>query len=74
MFHFAWAVVLTVLGWLIALDYRNLALRVYDITCMFSLGGAPGPRFTEDHMRIVWGCLAVVCAVIAAVKGWALFG
>ncbi|MFJ3214057.1 hypothetical protein [Streptomyces flaveolus] len=40
--------VLTVLGSLIALDYRNLALRVYDITCMFSLGGPPGPRFTED--------------------------
>jgi hypothetical protein len=74
MIHFGWAVVLTVLGSLIALDYRNLALRVYDITCMFSLGGAPGPRFTEDHMRMVWGCLAVVCAVIAVLKGWALFG
>ncbi|WP_318218945.1 hypothetical protein [Streptomyces sp. SCL15-6] len=73
MFHFVWAVVLAALGTLIALDYRNLALRVYDIISMFSLGGPPGPRFTEDHMRIVWGFLAVVCAVVAAVRGWALF-
>ncbi|MFF9457326.1 hypothetical protein [Streptomyces flaveolus] len=74
MFHFVWAAGFAVLGTLIALDYRNLGLRVYDITCKFSLGGPPGPRFTEDHMRILWGFMAAVSAVVAVVMGWALFG
>ncbi|MFI2415061.1 hypothetical protein [Streptomyces sp. NPDC018947] len=74
MFHFVWAVGFAVLGTLIALDYRNLALRVYDITCKFSPSGPPGPRFTEDHMRILWGLLAAISAVVAAVRGWVLFG
>ena len=74
MFHFVWAVVLFAIGSLIALDYRNLALRVYDIIAMVTPGGPPSPRFTPDHLRLVWACLAVAGAVIAVVRGWALFG
>jgi hypothetical protein len=55
MFHFVWAVAVFVLGSLIAFDYRNLALRVYDVIGMVSPGGSPSPRFTPDHLRIVWG-------------------
>ncbi|MEU0991779.1 hypothetical protein [Streptomyces sp. NPDC005953] len=73
MFQFVWAVALFVLGSLIALDYRNLALRVYDIIATVSPGGPPSPRFTPDHLRLVWACLAMAGAVMAVVKGWALF-
>ncbi|MDX3801309.1 hypothetical protein [Streptomyces sp. AK04-3B] len=62
-----------VLGLLIALDYRNIALRVYDVIGMVSPGGTPSGRFTPDHLRIVWGLLAVIGAVVAVVRGWALF-
>ncbi|MEU3050854.1 hypothetical protein ABZ705_30890 [Streptomyces sp. NPDC006984] len=74
MFPFVWAVAVAVLGSLIALDYRNLALRVYDIIGMVTLGGPPSPRFTPDHLRIVWAILAVVLTVVAIVRGMALFG
>jgi hypothetical protein len=74
MFHFVWALVIFVLGSLIALDYRNLALRVYDIIATVTPGGPPGPRFTPDHLRVVWACLAVVSATIAVVTGLSLFG
>jgi hypothetical protein len=74
MFHFVWAVAVFVLGSLIAFDYRNLALRVYDVIGMVSPGGSPSPRFTPDHLRIVWGLLAVISAAVAVVRAWALFG
>jgi hypothetical protein len=73
MFHFVWAVAVFVLGLLIALDYRNIALRVYDVIGMVSPGGPPSGRFTPDHLRIVWGLLAVIGLVVAVVRGWALF-
>ncbi|MEU0086251.1 hypothetical protein [Streptomyces sp. NPDC006274] len=63
-----------VVGSLITLDYRNLALRVYDVIGMVSPGGSPSPRFTPDHLRIVWGLLAVISAAVAVVRAWALFG
>ncbi|MBT3149757.1 hypothetical protein HTV45_02320 [Streptomyces sp. CHD11] len=74
MFHFVWAVAVSVLGTLIALDYRNLAVRVYDIIGRVAPGGPPGPRFTFDHLRVVWAILTVVAAVVAVVKGVTLFG
>ncbi|MDW4906845.1 hypothetical protein RB628_16215 [Streptomyces sp. ADMS] len=74
MFQFVWAVAVAVLGSLIALDYRNLALRVYDIIGMVTPGGPPSPRFTPDHLKVVWAILAVVFAVVAIVRGVALFG
>ncbi|NUV60886.1 hypothetical protein [Streptomyces sp. CAI-85] len=63
-----------VLGTLIALDYRNLAIRVYDVIGMVTPGGPPSPRFTLDYLRVVWGILAVVSGVVAVVRGVALFG
>ncbi|MFG2565392.1 hypothetical protein ACGFR6_08125 [Streptomyces sp. NPDC048567] len=74
MFHLVWAAAVAVLGALIAFDYRNLALRVYDILAAVSPGGPPGPRFTPDHLRIIWALVAVVFTGVAAVRAVALFG
>ncbi|MFI8094050.1 hypothetical protein ACIF9R_38100 [Streptomyces sp. NPDC086080] len=74
MFHFVWAAAVAALGALIALDYRNLAIRMYDIIGMVTPGGPPDPRFTPDHLRVIWAILAIVFAVVAIVRGVALFG
>lgn len=74
MFHFVWAALVSALGALIACDYRNLAIRVYDAIGTIAPGGPPSPRFTPDHLRVIWAILAVVCGVVAIVRGVALFG
>jgi hypothetical protein len=55
---------------------RSGTIRSRKIRSFFSGGqSVPFHLGRVDHARpAMWGCLAVVSAVIAALKGWALFG
>lgn len=69
-----WAVAVTALGTLSALDYRNLAIRMYDIIGMVTPGGPPDFHFTPGHLRVIWAIPVIVFAVVAIVRGVTLFG
>ncbi|MGX9920691.1 hypothetical protein ACWIG4_12625 [Streptomyces sp. NPDC002248] len=73
MFQFIWAAVVFFLGTAIALDYRNLAIRVYDVISAASPGGGASPRFTPDHLRIIFAVVAITSAGIAIARGISLF-
>lgn len=55
----------------IALDYRNVGLRVYDLIAQRSPGGGVDPWFSPDIMRGVFGVLGVV---FLAATGMRAFG
>ncbi|MFI2285934.1 hypothetical protein [Streptomyces niveus] len=53
---------------MIAFDYRNLGLRVYDLMPPRSPGGV-GPRFSPDVPRVIVGVIGTAVLVAAAVCG-----
>ncbi|MFG2172353.1 hypothetical protein ACGFMO_13340 [Streptomyces niveus] len=53
---------------MIAFDYRNLGLRVYDLMPPCSPGGV-GPRFSPDVPRVIVGVIGTAVLVAAAVRG-----
>ncbi|MFB6958020.1 hypothetical protein ACFCYB_13460 [Streptomyces sp. NPDC056309] len=57
----------------IALDYRNVGLRVYDVITQCSPGGGVDPRFSPDVMRGIFGVLGVVSLVVTGVRAFELF-
>lgn len=57
MIHVLWGTAIGLLGFLIAFDYRNFGLRVYDLMASFTPGGPPDPRFSPDVFRAIWGIL-----------------
>ncbi|MFI5757394.1 hypothetical protein [Streptomyces sp. NPDC051569] len=59
MIHVIWAAAVAILGFIIAFDYRNLGMRAYDLACAFTPGGPPGPSFSPDRFRILWGILGL---------------
>ncbi|MEU6661732.1 hypothetical protein [Streptomyces sp. NPDC046821] len=58
---------------MIALDYRNIALRFYDLMAARSPGGGIDPRFTPGVLRVIAGALGVVCLVAVAVQAVSAF-
>jgi hypothetical protein len=73
VFQFVWAVVVFFLGVAIAFDYRNLAIRFYDAISAVSPGGGASPRFTPDHLRIIFAVIAIASAGVAIASGISLF-
>ncbi|MFE9310361.1 hypothetical protein ACFYM5_22105 [Streptomyces sp. NPDC006706] len=55
-------------GLLIALDYRNCGLRVYDLMARWSPGGGIDPRFSPDVLRVIAGLLGTILLVVAGVQ------
>jgi hypothetical protein len=56
----------------VALDYRNIGLRVYDLMGQWSPGGAD-PRFSPDMMRAACGVPGAVFLVAAAARAFRMF-
>lgn len=71
--QFIWAAVVCFLGSAIALDYRNLAIRFYDVISAVSPGGGASPRFTPDHVRIIFAVIAIASAGTAIARGVSVF-
>ncbi|MFE9782248.1 hypothetical protein ACFYPA_29385 [Streptomyces sp. NPDC005775] len=57
----------------IALDYRNVGLRVYDVIVQRSPGGGVDPRFSPDVMRGIFGVLGVVFLAVTGVRAAGMF-
>ncbi|MFJ5155322.1 hypothetical protein ACIQCF_27830 [Streptomyces sp. NPDC088353] len=55
-------------GLVIALDYRNCGLRVYDLMARWSPGGGIDPRFSPDVLRVIAGLLGTILLVVAGVQ------
>ncbi|MFB6962452.1 hypothetical protein ACFCYB_37115 [Streptomyces sp. NPDC056309] len=55
-------------GLVIALDYRNCGLRVYDLLARWSPGGGIDPRFSPDVLRVIAGLLGTILLVVAGVQ------
>ncbi len=60
----AYNLAIGIVGILIALDYRNLAIRVYDTIACFTPGGPPDPRFSPTTVRALCGILGIVALCI----------
>ncbi|WP_431034785.1 hypothetical protein ACQYWQ_13475 [Streptomyces sp. P6-2-1] len=71
--QFIWAAVVFFLGSAIALDYRNLAIRFHDVISAVSPGGGASPRFTPDHVRIIFAVIAIASAGTAIARGVSVF-
>ncbi|MFI9742410.1 hypothetical protein [Streptomyces sp. NPDC052494] len=56
----------------IALDYRNIGLRVYDLIAQQSPGGGVDPRFSPDVMRVIAGVLGVVFLAATGVRAFGM--
>lgn len=57
----------------IALDCRNVGLRVYDLIAQRSPGGGVDPRFSPDVMRGIFGVLGVVSLAVTGVRAFGMF-
>ncbi|MEV5989670.1 hypothetical protein AB0L85_32810 [Streptomyces sp. NPDC052051] len=57
----------------IALDYRNVGLRVYDLMAQRSPGGGVDPRFSPDVMRGIFGVLGVGFLAVTGVRAFGMF-
>ncbi|MEU6840826.1 hypothetical protein ABZ930_02985 [Streptomyces sp. NPDC046716] len=68
-----WWLVVGVGAIVIALDYRNIALKFYDLMAARSPGGGIDPRFTPDVLRVLAGVLGVACLVVVAVQAVSAF-
>ncbi|MFE5007019.1 hypothetical protein ACFRJ3_20645 [Streptomyces sp. NPDC056696] len=55
-------------GLVIAFDYRNCGLRVYDLMVRWSPGGGIDPRFSPDVLRVIAGLLGTILLVAAGVQ------
>ncbi|GHB06416.1 hypothetical protein ACIQRS_31420 [Streptomyces termitum] len=53
---------------LVAFDYRNFGLKVYDLMARRSPGGGLDPRFTPDALRVLAGFLGVIFLVATGVQ------
>ncbi|MET8556035.1 hypothetical protein ABZV64_13905 [Streptomyces sp. NPDC004959] len=73
MFLFIWSTMAFLIGAAIAFDYRNLAIRAYDIMSAASPGGGVSPRFTPDHLRIIFAVVSIASAGTAIARGISLF-
>lgn len=50
-----------VIGLAILFDFRNVAIRVYDLMARHTPGGEPDPRFfTHNTVRFIGGVLGLV--------------
>lgn len=68
MISFAWGILLGIFGVLVAIDFRGLGVRVYDLICSLTPGGPPDPRFSLGLVRILWGALGIVGITLACVE------
>ncbi|MEU7335769.1 hypothetical protein [Streptomyces sp. NPDC007074] len=66
--QFVWWLVVAVGAMVIALDYRNIALRFYDLMAARSPGGGIDPRFSPNVLRVLAGLLGIVCLVVIVVQ------
>ncbi|MFJ4910660.1 hypothetical protein ACIQCR_34845 [Streptomyces sp. NPDC093249] len=57
----------------IALDYRNVGLRVYDLIAQRSPGGGVDTRFPPDVMRGIAGVLGAVFLAATGVRAVVMF-
>ncbi|MGW8364535.1 hypothetical protein ACWGK1_28725 [Streptomyces wedmorensis] len=68
-----WGGVAGVGATVIALDYRNVGLRVYDLIAQRSPGGGVDPRFSPDIMRGIFGVLGAVFLVVTGMRAFGMF-
>ncbi|UDM05505.1 hypothetical protein [Streptomyces longhuiensis] len=57
----------------IALDYRSVGLRVYDLIAQRSPGDGVDPRFSPDIMRGIFGVLGVVFLSATGMSAFGMF-
>ncbi|MFE4674100.1 hypothetical protein [Streptomyces sp. NPDC056723] len=68
-----WWLAVGVGGIVIALDYRNIALKFYDLMAERSPGGGIDPRFTPGVLRVLAGLLGIACLIAATVQAVSAF-
>ncbi|MFF5922661.1 hypothetical protein ACFY8C_30665 [Streptomyces flavochromogenes] len=56
----------------IALDYRSIGLRAYDLMARQSPGGGVDPRLSPDVMRVIAGVLGVVFLAATGVRAFGM--